>query len=175
MKKIGLIVGRARNGVIGNGLKIPWPMLKDDMKNFKALTLGYDLIMGRKTAESLGKPLSGRRNIVISRQDERDLVEIIATGFVIKRSYEEAVRFAQEGASEKIWVIGGAEIYMLALNNKDFPLDELHVTEIDGEFEGDVYCPMIDLSNHDEVDVRPFEQSERNPVPFVIKSYLRRT
>ncbi|MEZ5607193.1 MAG: dihydrofolate reductase [Burkholderiaceae bacterium] len=133
--KLGLIWAQARGGVIGKGGVMPWH-LPEDLAHFKRVTQGHPVIMGRKTWDSIPprfRPLPGRRNVVVTRQTA--LNEI---GMERASSLREALRLCEN--SEQIWIIGGAQIYAQAL-----PLaDELAVTEIDAEIEGDAFAPAID-------------------------------
>jgi dihydrofolate reductase len=132
--KLGLIYARARNGVIGKGGALPWH-LPEDLAHFKQLTLGCPVIMGRKTWDSLPprfRPLPGRQNIVITRQaDWND------AGATRASSLPEAL--ASCAGEPQVWVIGGAEIFAQAA-----PLaDTVELTEIDSDFEGDVFAPAL--------------------------------
>lgn len=130
--RIFLVAALARNGVIGAGGKMPWH-LPEDLKYFKQLTLGHPVIMGRRTWESLGKPLPGRDNIVISRRPGFE-----APGATVAASLEAAI--ARCAGEPVAFVIGGAEIYAAAL-----PLaDGLALTEIDRDYEGDTRFPEWD-------------------------------
>ena len=134
MPRLTLIAALAKNGVIGQDNAIPW-RLPEDLKRFKALTMGHTIIMGRKTWVSLGRPLPGRRHIVISRDRNYS-----APGAEVVDSLAAAVS-ACAGESEA-FIIGGAEIYTQAL-----PLaDCLQLTEIDRDFSGDTHFPSIDRS-----------------------------
>ena len=130
-----IIVAAAENGVIGRAGGLPWH-LPGDLKRFKALTIGKPCIMGRKTWDSLpGKPLPGRRNIVVSRNLNTD-----AAGASLATSFEEALRLASAENPEEIMVIGGEAIFAAAL-----PLaDKIELTEIAGAIEGDARMPTID-------------------------------
>lgn len=129
--RLSLIAAVAANGVIGSDNALPW-RLPEDLKRFKALTLGHPVIMGRKTYESIGRPLPGRRNIVVTRN-----ASYRAEGAVVVTSLPAAVAAAQ---SDEAFVIGGAELYATAL-----PLaDRLQLTEIDAAYEGDTWFPAID-------------------------------
>ena len=131
---LGLILARARNGVIGNAGGLPWH-LPEDMAHFKQVTMGRPVIMGRKTWESLParfRPLPGRANIVITRQPDWQ-----AQGATRATSLPEAVALCAGKA--QAWVIGGAEIFAEAL-----PLaNTAEVTEIEADFEGDVFAPLF--------------------------------
>ncbi len=129
-----LIAAVARNDVIGLDNTLPW-RLPEDLKRFKALTLGHPIIMGRKTWASLGRPLPGRTNIVVSRDPD-----YATEGATTVRSLEQAIAVAATTGTDEIFVIGGAEIYRQTL-----PLAQrLQLTEIDSDFAGDTYFPTID-------------------------------
>ena len=130
--RVYLVVALARNGVIGARGKLPWH-LPEDLQHFKRITLGHPVIMGRRTWESLGRPLPGRENIVVSRRPGYE-----AAGASIASSIEAAIALC---AGEPVaFVIGGAEIYAAAL-----PLaDGLVMTEIDRDYAGDTSFPSWD-------------------------------
>jgi dihydrofolate reductase len=130
--RISLIVAMARNRVIGRNNALPW-RLPEDLKRFKAITMGHPIIMGRKTYESIGRPLPGRANIVVTRSGQFE-----APGCTVVRSPQAALD-ACAGADEA-FVIGGADIYRAFLDRAD----RLLVTEIDADFEGDAYFPDFD-------------------------------
>jgi len=132
--RITLIAALAKNRVIGAGNALPW-RLPEDLKRFKALTLGHPIIMGRKTWESLGRPLPGRTNIVVSRA-----AGFGAAGATPAGSLDEALAAAAATGSDEVFIIGGADIYRQAL-----PLARrLHLTEIERDFAGDVHFPPVD-------------------------------
>ncbi len=128
-----IIVAMDKNRVIGKDGKIPWH-LPNDLKHFRELTMGHVIIMGRKTFESIGKPLPGRVNVVLTRQKN-----YAPQGVVVHHSLEDALSVFAD--SPKVFIIGGAEIYREAL-----PLmDKLYVTEINAViWQGDTYFPEID-------------------------------
>jgi len=130
--RLYLVAAVAKNSVIGAGGKLPW-RLPEDLKHFKKLTLGHPVIMGRRTWESLGRPLPGRENIVITRRAGYE-----ATGASVASSVEAAIAFCI--GEPAAFVIGGAEIYAAAL-----PIaDGLVLTEIDRDYAGDTYFPAWD-------------------------------
>jgi dihydrofolate reductase len=135
MSRIALVVARAANDVIGVKGRIPWH-IATDLRRFRALTIGKPCIMGRRTWESLPtKPLSGRLNIVVTRDSGFD-----APGAVVANSLEAAVVRAEEGSPQEIAVIGGAGIYRDAM-----PLaDAIYLTEVHAEFDGDAFFPAVD-------------------------------
>ncbi len=124
------VVAMARNRVIGKANRLPWHF-SADLKFFKSLTLGSTVLMGRKTFESIGKPLPGRENFVISSrpQPEQDHLRFF-------NSISEAIRAAK---TEKIFVMGGGAIYSSTLNL----VDGIYLTEIDADYEGDTYYPEL--------------------------------
>jgi dihydrofolate reductase len=138
MSKLAIIVAVAENGVIGRDNGLPW-RLSGDLQYFKRVTMGKPVIMGRKTYESIGRPLPGRRNIVITRNpsfqaDGIDVVPSLDAALALAGSAA-----AAEGVEETV-VIGGAEIYRAAL-----PLaDRLYITEVHASVEGDTLLPEID-------------------------------
>ena len=137
--RIAIIAAVARNGVIGYGNRMPWH-LPEDLKRFRRLTLGHAVIMGRRTFESIGKPLSGRSNIVVTRSPDWT-----RPGCHAAHSLEAALAAVNE--REDTFVIGGAEIYALAL-----PIARrLYMTEIERDFEGDAFFPEFDRSRWREV------------------------
>ncbi len=140
---ITIIVARARNGVIGMGGALPWH-LPADLKRFKAITVGKPVVMGRKTFESIGKPLPGRQNIVLTRQTGWQ-----ADGVTVVPNLAEAV--AAAGLDPRIrghiMIIGGAEIYALAL-----PIaTRVELTEVDAAPAGDTILPAFDPARWREV------------------------
>ncbi len=132
--KVNMIYARATNGVIGKNGTLPWH-LPEDMAHFKQVTMGWPVIMGRKTWDSLPakfRPLPGRTNIVITRRTDWQ-----PEGAKVATSVEDAISLA--GNIEEVWVIGGAQVYAMAE-----PLaDRIEVTEIAQDFEGDAYAPAL--------------------------------
>jgi dihydrofolate reductase len=132
--RVNLIVAWARGGVIGRAGGLPWH-LPEDLRRFKRITMGHPIVMGRRTWDSIGRPLPGRRNIVVSRNPDWS-----APGCETAASLQQALSMC-EGAAE-VFVIGGAQFFEAAL-----PLaGRLFITQIDAHFEGDVCCPPLDLS-----------------------------
>ena len=139
--KISLIVAMASNRVIGNNNLMPWH-LSADLKKFKKITMGSPILMGRKTYESIGSPLPGRTNIIISRNPEYQ-----QDGCLVFNDIETAIKKGCESAGE-IFVIGGSDLYEAIL-----PIaDALYLTIINREFQGDTFFPDIDLNDWSEVE-----------------------
>ncbi len=147
----------ARNGVIGRDHALPW-RLPRDLRRFKSLTLGKPILMGRRTFESIGRALPGRKNLVLTR--DRGWT---APGVTVVHSLGEALEHSR--SCEELVVIGGAEIFRLAL-----PLARrIHLTEIDADVPGDTHFPDFDRTRWAEVDrsPHPVDQDHAYPVTFV--------
>lgn len=132
--RISIIAAMAKNRVIGYRNALPWH-LPEDLRHFKALTMGHAILMGRKTFESIGKPLPGRTSIVVSRNPE-----FVFPGVKTASSIEAAISLCN--GEEEIFFIGGGELYGQAM-----PVaDRIYLTEIQRDYEGDAYFPEIDAS-----------------------------
>lgn len=129
--RISLIAAIARNRTIGKNNELPW-RIPEDTKRFRKLTTGHVVIMGRKTFESIGRPLRERTNIVITRD-----TGYRAEGCTVVHSIEDALKEAKRIEREEVFVIGGGEIYKATLPSAD----RLYLTIIDKDFEGDVFFP----------------------------------
>jgi len=161
--RTSIIVAMAKNGVIGRDGDLPW-RLSEDLKRFKETTMGKPIIMGRKTWESIGRPLPGRPHIVISRDPH-----YAADGVDVVQSVEEALACAREFGTDEIMVIGGAEIYRLALSGTD----RMYVTEVHSEIEGDTQFPEFDRSEwRESVREGPFS-TEKSDLTFSFVQFDR--
>ena len=158
---VSIIVAVAANGVIGDKNSLLWH-ISEDLRFFKRTTSGHPVIMGRKTFESLGRPLPNRTNVVISRTI--DSIE----GCTVVRSLEEAV--ALFPVEEEVFVIGGAQIYALALNIAD----RFYLTRVDHEYEGDTSFPEWDETEWELKQREAFECGEKYPYPFAFEMYERK-
>lgn len=160
--QIVVIAAVARNGVIGRNNTLPW-RLKADLAHFKRTTTGHPVVMGRKTWESLGRPLPGRTNIVVSRNSEMP-----AEGAQIVDSLEAAIAACAD--AERIFVIGGAQLYALAL-----PIaDRLILTELQAEVEGDTRLPSFDASAFVEIHRTHHAADSDNDYAVDFVDYARR-
>ena len=137
--KIAIIVAVSANNVIGVNGRLPWH-LPEDLKRFRELTMGKPIIMGRATFESIGRPLPGRKNIVLTRDPE-----YVAEGCAIAQNTEDALAMAQ-GAGE-VMIIGGGEVYRQFLPTAD----KIYLTRVEVEVQGDTTFPVIDMSIWTEV------------------------
>ncbi len=160
---VSLVVAASENNVIGDANEIPWH-LPDDMASFRALTEGKPVIMGRKTNESIGRPLPKRHNIVISRQ--RDL-EI--EGCDVVSSLEEALEMAEEESADEACVIGGGQIYKEAID----VADRIYMTRVHATVDGDVFFPEINEEEWEEIDRTEHSKDERHEFAFSIIHYER--
>lgn len=161
--RISLIAAMAENGVIGRGGQLPW-RLKADLTRFKQLTMGHSVIMGRKTWESIGRPLPGRRMIVVTRQ-----VGYGAEGIEVASSLEAALEAARAAGDEEAFVIGGADIYRQAL-----PLvDRLYMTLVLAEVEGDTKFPAVDWDLWARIDSESRDADAENEYPTLFYTFER--
>jgi dihydrofolate reductase len=159
---ISLIVAMDRNRLIGRNNDLPW-RLPADLAYFKRVTMGHPIIMGRKTFESIGKPLPGRENIIVTRNKNFQ-----AEGCTVVHSMSELLeRFAS--SSEEVFVIGGAELFKEAL-----PVAErLYITHIEEVFEGDTWFPEIS-KDWKEVSREKGVQDEKNPYEYYFTVYEKK-
>ncbi|MGV6902678.1 dihydrofolate reductase [Brucella amazoniensis] len=170
MKKplVSIVVAASENNVIGQENDMPW-RLSTDLKRFKALTLGKPAIMGRRTWQSLGRPLPGRANIVITRD-----ADFRAEGAEVVGSLEDALalarKFAAEGGVDEICVIGGGQIYVQAM-----PLaDRLHLTRVLSVIEGDTYFPEINPQDWQLLSSEDVPAGDKDSYPTRYMLYERR-
>jgi len=159
---IKLIVAKASNNVIGDKNNLIWH-LPNDLKHFKNLTTGHPIIMGRKTYESLGRPLPNRTNIIITRDQN-----FIDDQIIITHSLEQALAKANE-IQEDVFVIGGGEIYKQAMEY----VDVIYLTEVHHEFNGDTYFPEIDEESFEEVERVHHMKDEKHPYSYSFITYKR--
>lgn len=157
-----LVVAVARNGVIGRDNRLPW-RLPDDLAYFKRVTMGHPVIMGRRTHESIGKPLPGRKNIVVTHNAAYE-----APGCIVVHSLADAWR-AAEGAEEAC-VVGGTSLFEETLPTADV----IHLTEVEADVEGDTYFPPFDRSAWSESEVSRHAADARHAYPFRIVRLERR-
>ena len=163
--KLALIAAYAQNRVVGIDNKLPWH-LPEDLKYFKRCTSGKAIIMGRKTFDSIGRPLPNRTNIVITRNPE-----FKAEGVKVVTTLEAAIELAKAvneiNGIDEVMVIGGATIYELTL-----PIaDRLYLTHVHAKVEGDAYFPEVDFSNWHEVERADYSASETNPYDYSFVVY----
>lgn len=158
---LSIIAAVANNQVIGLNNCLPWN-LPADLKRFKSLTMGHHLLMGRKTFESIGRPLPGRTTVVITRQKNYTF-----SGIRVAHSLQEALQTATN--DNEIFIAGGAEIYSQAL----CLADRLYLTRIDFEFHGDTYFPQFEKSEWKLVECTSIKADKDNPYPYRFLLYER--
>ena len=159
---ITIIAAIGKNNALGKNNQLLWKLPKD-LKHFKALTENHPIVMGRKTFESIGKPLPNRTNIVVSRKEKWFSEEIL-----IVSKLKEAIKFAKK-IDEDIFIIGGGEIY-----NQTMELaDKLEITLVDDDFEADTFFPKIDLKIWQKVGEEFHEKDEKNNHNFYFQTYKR--
>lgn len=161
---IAAIAAMSKNRVIGRDNALPWH-IPEDFKYFKRTTFGKPVIMGRKTYESLGQPLPGRINIVISRNPDTIEGDVFAVD-TLEKAIERATAIATAESVEEIFIIGGGQIYEAALPQTD----RLYLTVIDETFEGDAHFPEFNQSDWTETSSKHFD----DPVPYDIKVFDRK-
>jgi len=159
------IVACSKNRAIGRENQIPW-YLPADLRFFKRMTSGHHILMGRKTYESIGRPLPRRTNIIVTRQTNYKL-----EGCVVVNSLLEGVEYAKKKGETELFVIGGGEIYRqsLAVCNR------IYYTEVDAEIsDANVFFPKLEMTEWNLVAEEGHEKDEKNPFDYVFKTYERK-
>mgnify|MGYP001821762408 CR=1 FL=1 len=165
--RLALIVAAAENDVIGRDNQLPWHLPKD-LAYFKRETMGKPIVMGRKTFESIGRPLPGRTNLVISRNPDWQ-AEGVRTLPTIESAFALAREIALIDGAEELMVIGGAEIYAAAL-----PLaDRIYLTRVHAEVAGDAHLPAINWSQWRELSREHHSAGDGNPYDYSFVIYER--
>ena len=159
---ISVIVAVAQNGVIGGGNTLLWH-ISEDLRRFKSITMGHPVIMGRRTFESVGRPLPGRTNVVVSRRED-----YTPGGVTVVRSLEEA--FALFPQEEEIFVTGGGQIYAQAM-----PLaDKLYLTTVEKDYDGDTRFPDWNRDEWRQVSCERHDCGKNYPYPFEFTDWVRK-
>ena len=160
---ISLIVAVAENNVIGKDNKLPWH-LPADLKYFKQTSAGHPVIMGRGTFESLGKPLPGRTNIIITRQQHYK-----ADGCIITDSLETAIAFARETGTDEAFILGGGDIFRQSM----FLAHRIYLTRIFHNFEGDTFFPELNAVDWKLISEKLQSPDEKNKYSFSFQVFER--
>jgi dihydrofolate reductase len=158
--RLSAIVAMASNRVIGAGNQLPW-RLSADLARFKKLTMGHTLVMGRKTYESIGRPLPGRTFIVVTRQKD-----YAPQGVTVAHSVDEALSLARARGDDEVFIAGGADLYAQTMDR----WNRLYLTRIAREFPGDTYFPEVDLSGWRLVEEEQHPEAE---LPHAFLTYER--
>ncbi|RST72952.1 dihydrofolate reductase [Siminovitchia acidinfaciens] len=159
---ISFLWAQDENGLIGNNNELPW-RLPADLKYFKETTMGRPIVMGRKTYESIGRPLPGRTNIILTRD-----TAYTAEGCLVFHSKEDLLDWIEENGPE-VFITGGSEIFKLFLNH----VDRLYVTKIRACFEGDTYFPEIDWEKWRLKSAEKGPKDDKNPYDYEFQIYER--
>ena len=166
---ISLIVAHSSNRVIGIDGQLPWH-IPDDLKYFKAITIGKPIIMGRKTFDSIGKPLPGRLNIIITKNTDLIIEECVVVNN-LEAAITEAKNYLkmQDSQQEEIFIIGGAQIFKQSMQF----VNKIYITEVHAEYAGDVF--FGELSSNDWIEVsRDLHDSENDKIPFSFVIYKKK-
>lgn len=159
--QICIIAAIAENGIIGRKGDLPWYM-PEDLKRFRALTTGHHILMGRKTWQSIGKPLPDRQSVVITRNSGYE-----AQGAQVASSLDEAVQLVKN--DDQAFIIGGEQIYNLAL-----PIaDRFYLTRVHAQVAGDVYFPYVDWSQWRKIETQRFEADAQHRMAFSFEVFDR--
>lgn len=157
---ITLVVAAGTRNEIGKGNELLWH-LPNDLKHFKKLTTGHPVVMGRKTFESIGKPLPHRTNIVLTRNKDW-----LQEGILIVNTLKEAIKFAKK-IDENIFVIGGGKVFEQCMEIAD----RIEMTRVAAELDADVYFPEIDLKEWREIKEESFSKDEKNPYDYCFQTF----
>ena len=163
--RLSLIAAVSDNGVIGRGNELPWHLPRD-LRRFRSLTMGHHLLLGRKTFDAIGRPLPGRRMIVLSRQQLALPDSVRSAG-----SIGEAIDMARAAGESEAFVAGGEQIYLLALPRAH----RIYLTRVHRQVEGDAYFPQVDWQNWNEAAREHYPESEENKIPVTFFVLERRS
>jgi len=164
---VSFVVAVSQNNVIGRSQQIPW-RLPAELASFKKITLGHHILMGRKTWDSIGRPLPNRVSIVVTSQDRLGTEE--SKDLKLVHSTQEGIDFARQQGEKELMVIGGAEIYAQALGMAD----KMYFTRVNATVEGDTFFPPVDWSQWGLVDSQEYKKDENNAHDFSVETYERR-
>jgi dihydrofolate reductase len=154
--RISFIVAKSENNVIGIDNKLPWH-LKADLQNFKKITMGHHMLMGRKTFESIGKALPGRMSLVISSASHANQDSVFWFTSIFR-----AIKQAERSGESELFIIGGEQIFKGALSL----CDRIYLTTVKGDVKGDVYFPQLSLKNWKKVSEQEFSKNAENDHDF---------
>ena len=155
---ISILVAMAKNRVIGRNNALPW-RLPPDLKRFKELTMGHHIVMGRKTYESIGRPLPGRTSVIITRQPDYQV-----PGTIVVASIDQALKVCSAGkeVDQEIFVIGGAQIYRQSLGL----CQRIYITEIQQEFDGDTLFPELNQQEWREISREKYRLNDGDGLEY---------
>ena len=165
--RVSIIAAVAENGVIGRNGKLPWH-LSADLRRFKQLTMGHAIIMGRRTWESIGRPLPGRKMIVVSRQPD---YRADIAGVEVTASLDDALQRAGAYGEDEAFVIGGAELYREALSHAE----RLYFTRVRADVAGDTYFPQVNWNQWRLIELQEHAADDKNDYSYDFNIYQRVT
>ncbi len=154
--RISFIVAKSENNVIGINNKLPWH-LKEDLQNFKKITMGHHMLMGRKTFESIGKALPGRMSLVVSSEPKANQETVLWFSSIFR-----AIKQAERSGETELFIIGGEKVFKAALSL----CDRIYLTEVKGDIKGDTYFPPLSVKNWKTVSEQPFSKNADNDHDF---------
>jgi dihydrofolate reductase len=163
--RISIIVAAAENGVIGRGGELPW-RLSADLRRFKQITMGHTIIMGRRTWESIGRPLPGRQSIVVTRQINyrTEFAEL-----TVAEGLDSAFQIVESTLDNEAFVVGGAELYQTALPRAD----RLYFTRVNASVEGDTFFPEVAWGQWRLIESEQHSADDKNEHPYAFEIYER--
>lgn len=162
--RVSFIVAKSENNVIGINNKLPWH-LKDDLQNFKKITMGHHMLMGRKTFESIGKALPGRMSLVVSSEPRPASDQLLWFPNIWR-----AIKHAERAGETELFIIGGEKVFKSALSIAD----RIYLTEVKGDVKGDTYFPLLSLKNWKVVSETSFSKNSENDHDFSFQVLDRR-
>ena len=162
--RISFIVAKSEDNVIGINNKLPWH-LKDDLQNFKKITMGHHILMGRKTFESIGKGLPGRMSFVISSDPKPNSDNVFWFTSIFR-----AIKQAERNGESELFIIGGEKIFKYAISL----VDRIYLTEVKGQIKGDTYFPQLSLKNWKKISEQHFTKNADNDFDFTFQILDRR-
>lgn len=162
--RISFIVAKSEDNVIGINNKLPWH-LKDDLQNFKKITMGHHILMGRKTFESIGKGLPGRMSFVISSDPKPNSDNVFWFTSIFR-----AIKQAERNGESELFIIGGEKIFKYAISL----VDRIYLTEVKGQIKGDTYFPQLSLKNWKKISEQQLTKNADNDFDFTFQILDRR-
>lgn len=157
--RVSFIVAKSENNVIGVNNKLPWH-LKDDLQNFKKITMGHHILMGRKTFESIGKPLPGRMSLVVSTEPRANQDQVLWFNSIFR-----AIKQAERNGETELFIIGGEKVFKAALSL----VDRIYLSEVKTSLDGDAFFPQLSLKNWKKVSEQVFPKNADNDYEFVFQ------
>lgn len=156
--RISFIVAKSENNVIGRNNELPWH-LKDDLQNFKKITMGHHILMGRKTFQSIGKALPGRMSLVVSSESKANSDNVLWFNSIFR-----AIKQAERNGETELFIIGGEQIFRSALSLAD----RIYLTEVKAVVDGNVFFPQLSLKNWKKVSEQHYTKNADNDFDFDI-------